>query len=683
MLDAHEIRQLHDKAFTHNQTTRERAADDMLFYWISQWDDQFLSGTTLQYRGQFDMLRKAGRQIISDIKSNPTQVDFEPVAATDETSGEIIDGMYRSDMRNNMALEAKENATTEAIVCGVGAWELFHEYRTNVEGDDEQVIKRRPFYEANNQVFWEPNAKLLDKADAEWVSCLVGYSEDGYKELHLELTGEVCDNVSGSFAFPEHSYVYPWIEDDRKYYVTRFFHRELIKVKSRTYADIFGSEKVLNEDDDEDDLDGFELVSETEKNQYVIRRYIVGGGDEVLDSTIVAGEHIPVVPVYGERAFVEGEEHWEGITRLAKDPQRLRNFQLSYLADLASRTPRIVPIYLAEQLQTFENMYEENGPDDNFPYRLQNRYDGVGVELPFGPVGQTPDQPAPTALLQCIEMSRSAMEDVAGTNLPKDIQDMDLSGEALVQLGKMFDKQSFTYQHNLKSALRRDGEIYASMASVIHDVEKDVAVVSPDGSSSTKTINQEEIDPETLRLVVNNDIKHAAFEVYADVGPSYQSVKEQSRKEMKEMINSMAPDDPMRPIYMLTYSTMSEGLATKDIRSYARKQLILMDVKEPETDEEKQMYAEAQQAQQAQSDQPDALMVAAIAESKSADAELANAETKRMGSQTDQFNAETKRAEMVIKARESGMNIQYKQAQTDGQRLDNVGKLTGRDLRRA
>jgi len=32
MLTAEEIRKLHDKAFTHNQTTREKAADDLLFF---------------------------------------------------------------------------------------------------------------------------------------------------------------------------------------------------------------------------------------------------------------------------------------------------------------------------------------------------------------------------------------------------------------------------------------------------------------------------------------------------------------------------------------------------------------------------------------------------------------------------------------------------------------------------
>ncbi|MEE8209021.1 MAG: portal protein, partial [Nitrosomonadaceae bacterium] len=231
MLTATDIRKLHDKAFERGQTTRERAADDLLFYWITQWDDTNLGGSTLQFRGQFDMLRKAGRQIITDIKANPTQVDFEPVDDTDPNGAEIIDGMYRSDMRNNTAIEAIETATTETVVCGTGAWELQTEYKTKRAGDDKQVIKRQPLNEANNTVFWDPNAKLQDKSDANYVSILVPYSADGYRDLVKELTGddiEVSD-IPASFAYPEQSYVFPWLDDGDTYYIARFYHRKKIK----------------------------------------------------------------------------------------------------------------------------------------------------------------------------------------------------------------------------------------------------------------------------------------------------------------------------------------------------------------------------------------------------------------------------------------------------------------------
>ncbi len=112
----------------------------------------------------------------------------------------------------------------------------------------------------------------------------------------------------------------------------------------------------LSEVEDEMIDAGYEDVGQKKIERWQVIKY-VASGSEILSADVVAGEFIPVVPVDGERAHVEGEEHYEGITRLAKDPQRLRNFQMSYLAVMVSRSPRPKPIFNAEQVQGFEQMY--------------------------------------------------------------------------------------------------------------------------------------------------------------------------------------------------------------------------------------------------------------------------------------------------------------------------------------
>jgi hypothetical protein len=253
LLDHDEILQLHDKAYNRGQITRERAADDLVFYWITNWDDNLLGSTQLEYRGEFNIIRKAGRQVISDLNSNPVQVDFNPVDGTDDSGADILDGMYRSDMRNNISQEAKDNAQQECVVCGVGAWELTNEYKTNKAGDTEQVIRRKPLYEANNNVFWDPNAKLIDKSDANYVSCLISYSEDGYKKLYKELTGECKESSDTSFSTPEVSYAFPWLGGQEKsIYVARFFHREKVKITTTIFQSEMGDTKNVDDEDMKD-----------------------------------------------------------------------------------------------------------------------------------------------------------------------------------------------------------------------------------------------------------------------------------------------------------------------------------------------------------------------------------------------------------------------------------------------
>ncbi len=692
MLELDELMTMHDKAYDSGYDTRLKAADDTVFAWLTQWDDTYLAQSDIGYRGEFNILRKAMRQILTDLTLNPVQVDFEPIDETGDSGADIMDGMYRADMRNNTSLEAKKNANQEAVVCGVAAWELRAEWKTNNPDDDRQVIKRYPLYEANNNVMWGPNAKLIDKSDADYVSCLVAYSEDGYKALRKELTGESEENGDPSFKFPEISYAFPWISETNKIYVTRFFHRELKKVKHYIFVDGFGTVKSVPEhelDDKEDFLvdNGYDLVDERTINRYVVTRYIASGG-EILEATVIAGEHIPIVPQYGERQFVEGEEHYEGIVRLAKDPQRLRNFQLSYLADIVSMSPREKPIFTAEQIQGFEDMYEQSGADNNLPYLLQNALDVNGAPLPVGAVGGIKAPEVPAALMMSIAESRAAVDDVAGVGLPQNITDTDLSGKAVQALQKRMDMQSYTYQDNHKFAMRRDGEIYASMAKDIHDVQQEVTLVKADGTTSKKVINKEEMNYDTFEREITNNMSKLAFEVYAGVGPSFESVKAQTKEEIKELINSVPQGTPEYTMLLNEYFMLMDGVGLKDVRDYARKQLILTGVKEPETDEEKQMVQEAQQNQQPQADP--AMMLAAQAEmlkaknqqqelgikAKAQEIEIARL---RQDGYKISLDEQTKAAGIgKTKAETINTIVKTQQltTQTQGQRIDNMQKLT-------
>lgn len=674
MLDFQDLKRMQEKAYQHGYDTRLKAADDMLFAWVTQWDDEYLNGTDLATRFEFNLIRKAQRQILTDLVLNPIQVDFDPVDDTFEKASEIMDGAYRADMRNNKSQEAKKNANQEAVVCGVGAWRLTTEYRNNLEDDDRQRIIREPIFEANNRVLWDPNAQLIDKSDAKFVAVLYPYSFDAYKELCEELGCEYTP--PSSFAEPEHSYTFPWIGTEEKVNILKFYHRVLKKVKYYTFADEFGNRRVLQQDEvDEDDLidGGFEFESEKTVKRYVVTEYIASGAGIMAENRI-AGEHLPIVPQYGERQFVEGEEHYEGIVRLAKDPQRLRNFQMSYLADIVSRSGRSKPIFTDEQIAGYEDMYNLNGPDNNYPYLKQNHYDSNGQPLPVGPVGQTPDANVPPALMAAMAESRAAVDDVASPGLPQDITDPSLSGKAVQALQKRLDMQSYTYQDHHKYAMRRDGEIYASMFRDVMDSEQEIVLVQLDGTTSRATINKAEIDWSNMQTQIVNDVRKMMFDVYADIGPSFESVKSQNREELKELINGLPPGDPMRNILLNEYLTMLEGSHMEDVRDYARKQLILQGIKKPETPEEEQMLIKAQQNQQPDA-QTQALLMEGQARMQEGQAAIMNEENDRIKLQIDQYKADTDRQKVIIEAQKAGLQMRDIAVSTQGKQIDNAMKL--------
>lgn len=687
MLEHKELTKLHDKAYSHNQDTRTKAADANLFFWVSQWDDNLWNSSQLAYRGEFNIIRKGYRAVMAALKGAAFTVDFQPKDESRQDGADIADGLYRTNERSNDTIEAYENGKKEAVVCGFGEWELYTEYESNKSGDKKQVIKRRATYEANNNSFWDPNAKAQDKSDAIYNSTLYSYSEDGYNALVKELTGEERTGARPSFKYPEESYVFPWINQDTSVYVVSFYHREKTTDTVLTVVDAFGNAQLLRASDIgevEDEMIelGYEVVDTKEVERWKVTKYIADGA-EILAHYEIPGENIPKVPMYGERAFVEDEEVYTGITQPAMDPQRLRNFHLSYLADIVSKSPRPKPIFWPEQVQGHEDMYDLAGSENNYAYVLQNRKTANGEDLPLGPIAVLPEQTMPQALTVALQETRAAVADVLDPGLAQDIADPDLSGKAVYALQNRLDEQSMEFQSSFKHAKRRDGEIWASMASEVYDTPRTVTLTGADGQRTEAQVMETVFDEESGMPVVLNDLTGIEFEIYADIGPEYTTQKQQDRDTLQAMVGMMDPADPMRNALMLKLTALMDGDDFEDVREYANKKLVLDGFREPQNEEEEALLAA--QAQQ-QGEQQDPNMVFAMAEMKKADAAMMREQRESAKTQAgivndqgklevDVFEAQTDRMGTQVDAQKAGAEIDYSRVDAFGKQLDNTAKM--------
>lgn len=674
-LTLEEIKEMHEKAYSHGMDNREKSADELYFYWITQWDDELICGSTLAYKGQFDILRKAGRKIIGDLRANEVSINFEPIDESRTDGADLIDGMYRTDDRRNTTIEAYDYALQEAVVCGTGAWEMFSTYQSRRNGDSYQVIDRRYIPEANNTVFWDPASKQLDRSDARYCSIIYAYTEESYEELRKDLGLAERSEIPANFATPEDSGNFIWRCDEKSIYVATFYYRYKRKDIVYTLQSPVGDTiQLLKSDIDRLDIlgeltdSGYDVLSEKKIERWAVCRYIVSG-DEILEEIEIACEFIPVISTYGERAFVNGQEVYEGIVRLAKDPQRLRNFQLSYLADIVSRSPRPKPIFFPEQIQGFEDMYQENGADNNYPFYYQNRTDANGNPLPIGPVAQMPEQNVPTALLQSIELSRQSVEDVANPALPQSIADPDLSGKAVYALQGMLDQQSIVYQQNFKHAKRYDALCYASFASQIYDTPREVVLTAPDGTRTRAKVMETIIDKETGEPKVINDITNTEFDVFATIDRAYATKKSETIDNIDQTIQSLPPGSPMQQALVMKKLELMDGVQFDDVREYARKQLILTGFKKPETEEEMAMLQQAQQ----QGQEPSAEDKLATGELLKGQAAVMREQREAMKTQSDiqksqadieidAFKAQTDRINSQINAQKVSAEIDYKRA---------------------
>jgi len=596
-----------DRDWTASDEARTEATNDLFFSRISQWDDWLNEYTTLQYRGQFDVVRPVVRKLVAEMRQNPVDVLFKPKDGADPNAADILMGMYRTDMRHNTAKISVNVAVREQIEAGVGAWRLVTDYEDQDPTSNNQVIRRVPIHEACTHVVWDANAKQMDKSDAKHCTVISAMSKDGWEAFAEE--HDLDEEDLPDFQSPSSNWAFPWSTND-VYYIAEYYEVEEKKETVFIYQDPMTGEPVSYfKRDIKDVIDeladkGMEKIGERKVTRRRVYKSLLTNTMILKDRELIAGEHIPIVPVFGEWSFAGDKEVYEGVVRLTKDGQRLRNMIMSFNADIVARSPKKKPFFFPEQIAGFEHMY--SGTDD-YPYYLINRTDENNGDLPLQPLGYYENPEVPQANAYMLEAATGAVKEVATLGVDAEAAGGQVAFDTVNQLNMRADLETYVFQDNLATAMRRDGEIYAAMVNDIYDVPRNVSMTLEDGSEKEVQLLTQVVDFQSGNVMTLNDIR-GRYETYTDVGPSFQSMKNQNRSELLDLLSKVPPGTPEYQMLLLQYFTLLDGKGVEMMREYANRQLVTMGLKKPETPEEQQWVADAQQQQQ---NTPDPAMVQA------------------------------------------------------------------------
>ena len=618
-----------------SEEARTEATNDLYFSRVSQWDDWLSDYTTLQYRGQFDVVRPVVRKLVAEMRRNPIDVLFRPKDGADPNSADVLMGMYRTDMRHNTAKISVNIAVREQIEAGVGAWRLITEYEDQDPTSNNQVIRRVPIHEACTHVVWDSNSKQMDKSDAMHCTVINAMSRDGWKAF-AEKNG-FDEDETPSFQNPDMNWLFPWLTSD-VVYVGEYYEVEEKKETVFIYQDPLTGEPVSYfQRDIKDVIDeladkGMIKVAEKKVKRRRVYKSIITCTTILKNREPIAGEHIPIVPVYGEWSFAGDKEVYEGVVRLTKDGQRLRNMIMSFNADIVARTPKKKPIFWPEQIEGYEYMY---GGNDDYPYYLLNRTDENNGDLPVQPISYMENPEVPQANAYMLEAATNSVSQVATMGVDAEAANGQVAFDTVNQLNMRADLETYVFQDNLATAMRRDGEIYQSMVNDIYDVPRQVMMTLEDGTEKQVQLLTQAVDYQTGTVVTLNDIR-GRYECYTDTGPSFQSMKEQNRAEIQELLAKVPPGTPEWQMLLLQYFTLLDGKGVEMMREYANKQLVMMGLKKPETPEEIQMVEQAQQ----QPKEPSPEQTQAQGVLLQGQAELLKAQNQQMQIQVDAAKAE-------------------------------------------
>jgi hypothetical protein len=631
-----------DRCQSSMRDERLQCLQDRRFYSLAgaQWEGPIGEQFENKPRFEVNKVHLSVIRIINEYRNNRIGVDFVSKDGTkDDRLAETCNGLYRADEQDSVADEAFDNAFEEGVGGGFGAWRLRTVYEDDEDDENEkQRIRFEPIYDADSSVFFDLDAKRQDKSDAKYCFVLYSMTREAYR-------AEWNDDPT---TWPKeiHQFEFDWDTPD-VVFVAEYYRVEEVRETIRIFQTITGEEERYTQAD----FDADETLEETllavgtiEVRQKRVKRrrvhkYIMSGGGILEDAGYIAGKNIPIVPYYGKRWFVDNVERCMGHVRLAKDPQRLKNMQLSKLGEISALSSVEKPILVPEQVAGHQVMWAEDNIR-NYPYLLVNPITGPNGETQAaGPVAYTKSSDIPPAMAALLQLTEQDMAEILGNNQQADKMVSNISGKAVEMIQTRLDMQSFIYMTNMAKAMRRCGEIWLSMAKDIY-VEEGRKMKSIGAMEQVESIEMMKptIDAETGELVYENDLSQANFDVAVDVGPSFTSRRESTVRSLTGMMQ--VTSDPETQMILQSMAIMNmDGEGISDIKDFFRKKLVQMGVVPP-TDEEQQQMMEAMQAQQQQQD-PQTVYLMAEAQKSEALARKALADTELTMANAEKAKADT------------------------------------------
>lgn len=659
------------------QDQSDKANEDMRFVnvtggmWEGWMEDEFADRAKME----FDSITNPLMRLIAEWNGNRVGVEYRPDDSnTSDKDAEILNGIFRADFRDGSGKISVNNAAKEAMTCGYGAFKLATVFEDDSDPENErQRVQWRPIYNAFNTVFWDHAAKREDKRDARWVTVLSQYTRDSFEEI-----------------FPDHDPVSAYQPDYKRdfgyratsstdivYVATRY---EIIRKKETVfvYANLVtGEAEVYSKEDHDlikDELEGDEnrnFLRERKIMKQSVQKTVFSGADILEKTKKISGKWLPVIPVYGFRAFVDGSEWYFGVVRKLKDAARLLNMHMNQLAENAASDGQSKPIFDPDQVPP-EIQGSWADPRNNAYALAKVLRNDNGDIVQAGPLGYVQpgqvDQNTQLSLSTVIEFIREFTGSV-----PHEKMDPETSGKAVNALLKRQNLNTQPILDNIIQSIEWSGTVYQSVASEIYTRGQIVRTLGVDGEEGVVQLAETVMDEKTGKIIEANNLRGKKFRAYSDIGPQYGTMREETVENLKgiaEFMRNVPEAQTFMPLILGAMMENMEGVGLQPIKDFNRRNMVLLGLREPTTDEEKQALAEARQNQgtdeqaellKAAANQANAEAVEAQSRARNLDAKsvtaVADASKKQAETQKILSEVETERARTLSDIRKQAFEM--------------------------
>lgn len=578
-----------------------RFADIPGAMWEGAAGDQFGDSVKLE----FPKLKRALRKLENDFRENRIEPDFRPSGgASDAETADTLDGLYRADARMFKAQQARDNARSEASKGGFGAYRLHTDWADPLDKDSDyqRINPASLIADADQSVFFGPST-LYDKSDAKFAFVITGTSPEAFKDEYGDDKAvswpDALPRTWDNWFRPDTIAVCEYYEIEDKDEYVLIFTQETSGEEERHW------QKDLSAEDIADLRDRGYKQRKRKAQRRRCRKYILSGAEVLDDRGYIAGGNIPIVPVYGERAYVDGVEWFRGLVQANMDMVRVFNAVMSMVYEIATLAPYDMPIFAPEQMAGNLGELASRRNVDRQAYMLANPLldpltGGIAIA---GPTGNMPAPKPSEALMTMIQMLNAQFAE--DDQNPEEVK-ANTSADAMDIAAARVDAKSGIFLDNDRQSTQRAGELYLAMACEVYVEEgRKVETMTEDGDDGEATLHEDYSDGGDLK--VRNNFAEGRYKVVADVAETTTTRRDRTVKQMLNyaQVSVAAQDLEGAQAALITAGLNMDGEGIGDFQKWQRARALKLGLVEANEDEK----AEAEQAQQQVQPDPQEMLI--------------------------------------------------------------------------
>lgn len=590
----------------------------------AQWDEREAQSRINVGRPvvEIDQLSQFVHQVSNDIRQNTPAIHVLPVGDdTDVETAEMIAGRIKAIEYKSNADSAYDMAADFAIRSSLGFIRVDHDYISSRGFEQELLIKRVVNPQA---IRLDPCSIEPDGSDAKFGFVFDKISVKEFKKKYPEATpcsfGEEMPNRA-----PE--------------------DKDMLTIAEYFYIEEEEEEYGLNDDGSSEIVNKRKRYKSTRKIvKPKVMRCWLGGQDLLTEPSKFPGKYIPIVPVYGEEAWIDGKRNLYSLIRKSKSSAMMYNALKSSETEVLLKQQQAPVQAAVGQMRGFEDDWKT--PDKAMVlYYHQTDVNGQAA-------------PAPQRLNPPVVSSGYAQASLdAEANIRKTLgmynagvgkREGQASGVALKQLEMSGDTASLHFADNLNRSVAQVGKIIVCALPEIEDTARVVSVITKEDDIKPIGINGKVVEGQKRTY----DFRRGEYDVRVIAGASFTTQRQEAGAMYSDLIGKMPDLMPVIGDLVFKYQDVPGAQAI----STRLKKLVdpkLLD--ESERDEEQpdmalqQLKAEAQQVIEAAQQQIQQLTM-----------EL---EKLKNDNSSKQLDSRIKAEELLIKQEQMQIDVQQAQAE--------------------